>query len=111
MKTALKMKVFELFQKNAVNIGIDRKQLTAKCVFNEKSLKCFFVLGILVICSDLYFFHLANNFREYTESFYITSMSNGVFLVFTIAIWKMDALFQFIDDCQITGLQSEQLND
>lgn len=111
MKTVLKMSVFEIFQKNAVNIGIDRKQLIAKYAFNAKSLKCFFVLGILVIFSDVYFFHSANNFREYTESFYITSMANAVFLVFTIAIWQMKALFQFIDDSKRMSLLSEQSND
>lgn len=105
----VKMTAFELFEKNVVNIGIDRKQLTTKHAFNEESLKCFFVLGALAICSDLYFFHMTNDFRDYTESFYITSMSNSVFLVFSIAIWKMNALFQLIDDSQQIGLQSEQI--
>lgn len=109
VKTMVKMAAFELFQKNAVNIGIDRKQLTTRHAFNEESLKCFFVLGVLVICCDFYFFHISNDFRDYTESFYITSMSNSVFLVFSIAIWKMDALFQFIDECQRIRSQSEQI--
>lgn len=108
MKTVSKIGQFELFQKNAVTIGIDRKQLTAKNAFNAQSLKCFFVLGMLVIFSDVYFFHLANNFREYTESFYITSMSNSVFLVFSIAVWKMKALFLFIDDSDRILSSSEQ---
>ena len=111
MKSVLKISVLEIFQKNAVNIGINPEQLTAKCVFNEKSLKCFFMLSVLVIFSDLYFFHLANNLQEYTESFYITSMSNAVFLVFSIAIWKMKPMFQFIDACKEISLESEQCND
>lgn len=108
MGTKMQISVFETFKKNAVNIGIDQEQLTRKNTFNEKNLKCFSALGILVISSDLYFFHLASNFREYTESFYITSMSNAVFLVFSVAIWKMEALFQFIDEVKRLSMLSEQ---
>lgn len=110
MKAEAKTTIFKELQKNAVHIGIDRKQLTTKYRLNEKSLMCFFVLGILVICSDMYFFHLAKNFREYTESFYITSMSNAGTLVFLIAIWKMNVMFQFIDNCERITVISEQFN-
>lgn len=89
--------VFGIFQKNAALIGIDPHQLERNHPFNTKNLMCFFVLGILTIFSDLYFIFIASTFGEYTQSVYITSMSNAVFLVFTIAIWQMSSLFQFID--------------
>lgn len=92
------MKVFEIFQKNAIFIGIHANQLKRNHSFNKQNVQCFCVLGVLSIFSDFYFIRSANSFREYTQSVYITSMSNAVFLVFSIAIWQMESLFQFIDD-------------
>lgn len=102
------MKVFETFQKNAIFIGINANQLERSHSFNTRSLQCFLVLGVLSIFSDIYFIRLANSFREYTQSVYITTMSNAVFLVFSIAIWQMEALFRFIDDVNQSYFSSEQ---
>lgn len=97
-KKILNILIFEAVQKHASHIGIDSDLSKQNRRFNSKNLTCFSVLGILSIFSDLYFIRIASTFGEYTRSVYITSMSNAVFLVFTIAIWQIKPLFQFIDD-------------
>ena len=89
--------LFGTFQKNAYLIGIDSDQFKKSHPFNARNVLCFFILGTLCVFSDLYFIRIASTFGEYTQSVYITSMSNAVFLVFTIAIWQMHELFQFIN--------------
>lgn len=97
-KKVLDLQIFEALQKHASSMGIDSYQLKQNRRFGLKSLKFLSVLGILSMFSDLHFICIASTFEEYTRSFYIASMSNTVFVIFGIVIWRMKFMFQFIDD-------------
>lgn len=87
------MKIFQSTKKFFVDVGIapdDR-------YFNVRSSLTLLVFVIMatLICSFLFF--EASNFKEYTESIYITSVTIAIVSTYLMVIWKKEYIYLFID--------------
>lgn len=63
---------------------------------NVRSLVTILAFGTMtiLICAS---FWEANNFKEYTESIYMSSVTIVIFVTFLFVIWKKENVFEFID--------------
>lgn len=89
------MKLFQTFRNNYTILGLNPNQH----FLNEKVL-----MGFLILfgSASLSFFHLANtrSFKEITESIYITSMILAIALGYVVAVFEMEDLFTYSDNCE-----------
>lgn len=68
--------------------------------FNRRSVLVFFLLGLLCLSSFLFLFYEANTVWEYTFSIYTIASVVEITICFTIVIFQMEKLFEFIDNCE-----------
>lgn len=91
--TRFKMKIFQSTKKFLETVGITAESRP----FNMRNL---IVLGIFAISTILvwgFLFLRASNFKEYTESIYMSSVILAIFATFIFVIWRKSNIFQFID--------------
>lgn len=92
--------MYQTLIKHFALMGIQSDQITKKYLLNSKNV---FVLIMLVICSisaNVFLWYEADNFKEYTESFYGTSCVTVSFANFTVNVWKMPNMFRLIENLE-----------
>lgn len=104
------MKLFQIAQKKIAILGITSAQSTQKTPFNWKIIRVYFIYGVAWTSSALFLFKEAETFDEYTNNIYITSATAMIMFCFTVVVFKMAKLFQFISDCGKVTERGEQLN-
>lgn len=95
------MKTFQSFQKNSVFLGIDSNQIQKGHPFNKKNVFCIILLGFATISNIYFLCTTTDSIYKNMFSVYMALMSLGVFLTYSVVVWKMNSLFKFIDDLDI----------
>lgn len=88
-----KMKIFQSTKKFLESVGITAESRP----LNMRNLIVLVVFAIMMILIWGFLFFRASNFKEYTESIYMSSVTLAIFSTFTFVIWKKSNVFQFID--------------
>lgn len=91
------MKVLQTVQNNLEIIGISSIQSKQK-IYNRKALLYLLLCGTLIIMNCVFLIDVAQSFKEYTDSIYITSVSVAVFFSLLLLISRMANLFELIDN-------------
>lgn len=96
------MKQFETIKKNLVPLGFDQNHVDDYCHYPLKGRHSTVqsVLISLLIMLFVFAFHIADSPKEYMDSFYVITVIMAIFISYTTAIYKMNNLFNFIDDCE-----------
>lgn len=94
----MKMKLFQVTQQSLADLGITPAQSVQKNPFNQKILTTYFwyLLSFMFFC--VYVFYLANNFREYTTSIYMTAVTFVALLNYTISVFRSLKIFELIQN-------------
>lgn len=91
------MKIFQSFQKNSAYLGISSDQLQRKHHFNIENVFGLSVMGFASV-SNIYFLSTTtDSIGEHIFSLYMTSLTIGVSLAFSVVVWKMKSVFKFIN--------------
>lgn len=88
------MKIFQPTEKFLESVGITLQSRSLNV--RSSSVIMAFIVMLTLVCAFL--FCEASNFREYTESIYISSVTIAAFLTYVSVIWKKESIFQF-NDC------------
>lgn len=92
------MEIFELVKNHLTILGFSPIQSIQSYPFlNSKLLGAFVAIITNMVLSCIYFFFVASSFEEYIDSFFTSSGSTGIFVIFSIYVWKMKELFQYIN--------------
>lgn len=92
------MEIFELVKAHLAILGLNKLQAMQPYPFlSVKLLGAFVAVVTNMIPSCIYFFFVASSFEEYIDSFFTSSGSTGIFVIFSIYVWKMKELFQYIN--------------
>lgn len=89
----LKMKIFQSTVKFLESLGITLQSRS----LNVRSSITIILLGTMTSLICAFLFCEASNFKEYTESIYMSSVTIAIFTTYLFVIWKREHLFQFID--------------
>lgn len=103
------MKLFQSFQNNSAYLGLNSDQMEKGHPFNTKNVMCLILIGYASISNIIYLFNSASSISDNMYSVYMASMTIGVFLVYSIVVWKMKSLFQFINDLEELVELSKQI--
>lgn len=90
------MKILQTVQNNLEILGISSIQ-SKQAFCNGKVLLCLLLCGLLIVMNCVFLIDVAQSFKEYTDSIYITSVSVAVFSSLVFFIGKMSKLFEMID--------------
>lgn len=88
-----KMKIFQVTLEYFAILGITSQSRP----INVRNLMTIIAFAIMVHLLGAYLLCVAANFKEYTESIYITSAVIALFIIFLSVIWNKENIFQFID--------------
>lgn len=94
------MKFFQSTQEFFGVLGISSQYLMHKR--NVKSILTMLIFGQALISNYVFLLLKAENFREYTDSFYATATITIAAVNFVIAILKMAESVRFIENCENT---------
>lgn len=97
---AIKMKLFQSTQRKFAALGVTPNQSVQTHPFNGKILTTYFLYLLSCIFFFVYFFHVANNFREYVISIYMTSATVVVTINYTTLICHSLNIFKFIENVE-----------
>lgn len=97
------MEVLQFVKTHLEIVGLSTSQSMQPCPWLNGNLFCaIFALSMNMILCCAYFFCVASSFEEYIDSFFTTSASTGILVIFSIFVWKMNKLFRYIDILQET---------
>lgn len=100
------MKIFETVQNNLEILGISLTQ-SKQSFYNGKASLYLLLSGTLIIMNCVFLIDVAQSFKEYTDSSYITSVSVAVFFSLLFLISRMANLFELIDNFEKVVDESE----
>lgn len=95
-----KLRILQTLQQKFAILGICPIETKQACNSRNKLLIGFCIFGISSISHCVFLFGVANTFEEYTNSIYMTTMTISIAAVYLIVVWKMENLFQFIENCE-----------
>lgn len=101
------MKLFALNQYYFAFLGIDSYHANQKSLLNERSVTVLSSLCFSLILRTMYLIYEAQSPLEYTESLYVVSTLIAIISAFSIVLWEMPKLFEFINDFESSINQSE----
>lgn len=90
------MKLFQSFQRNVAHLGINSSQMQKGHPFNAKNVLCLILIGFASISEVFFLFDLEGSIGDNMYSVYMATMTTGVFLCYSIVVWKMERVFEFI---------------
>lgn len=90
------MKIFQSIERRFGSLGIYIRQAFQENRFNSKNLTILCIFVVFTILTMAFFLFEAENFREYSESFYVTVCTIFNSFAFTIFMWKHSELFELI---------------
>lgn len=91
-----KMQIFQSIQKHFATLGIAKSQITQKYLLNVKNVLGWFMLWQYTCSTSAFFLFEAITFREYAESYYISSTVFGATLNCTYVVLKVAEVFDLI---------------
>lgn len=103
------MKLFQAIQKNLEIIGIS-SIVSGQTFYNRKVLLYLLLCGSLIVMNCIFLVHVAETFKEYTDSIYITSVSIALFVSVSFVIRRMANLFEFLDSLEKIINDSEYIS-
>lgn len=90
------MKLFETFQTNLTRMGVSSNE----SLINGKLLLSYLFFGLNNIFYCVFLFHGADNFREYTDSMYMSVATMLYTIAFTIVVSTSQKIFSLIEFAQ-----------
>lgn len=87
------MKLFQTFQINLARIGVSSNEP----LVNGKLLLSYLFFGLNNIFYCVFLFHQAENFREYTDSIYMSAATMIYTITFTILALTSQKIFSLIE--------------
>lgn len=95
------MEIFRLVKTHLTNLGLGQIQLMQPYPFlNRKLLVTSLIMSLNMVLCCLHFLFVASSFEEYIDSFFTSSGSVGVFVIFSTYVWKIKILYQKVDQLQ-----------
>lgn len=97
------MKLFLRFKNVCKNFGLHETQPFEKNQhwLNVKAFVVLFFTGQFVLSSMAYLVIEANTFREYANSFYLSTSFTATFIIGILFIWKAEQIFNVITNFEI----------
>lgn len=89
----IKMKIFQSSIEYLATVGVTAQRRA----LNVQSLFALAVLATIVILVCGFLLCEASNFKEYTESIYVSSVSIAVIASYSMVVWKKENIFLFND--------------
>lgn len=96
----VKMKIFQVIQKNFAMAGFQRKLATQSYPLNGEIFMGFLILGSGLTSILMYIFTEAQTLPEYTQSIYICSIATLLFIDLFIILLNVGKTFNLIDCCE-----------
>lgn len=90
------MEIFQQLKNHLAMLGFSQTQPMNLYQFLKLFGTCAAVIVNMLLC-NIYFFFVASTFNEYVDSFFTSSGTTGIFVIFFVYIWKMKELFQYFD--------------
>lgn len=91
-----KMEIFVSNQVYFATLGIVRHQTTVS--FNARILSSCLIMCLSLVSYGGFLIFVANNFKQYTESIYFTSVIASVTVIFLTFVWNIKNFFSFVDE-------------
>lgn len=92
------MEIFELLRKHLAILGFTQKHSMQPYPFlNSKLLGASVAVILNMVLCCIYFLFVASSFEEYVDSFFTSSGTTGIFVIFFVYVWKMKQLFEYIN--------------
>lgn len=66
------------------------------------------MFSAMVFSENIFFFFYAENFQEYTDSFYVLFTVNTAWLNYAAIVWEMPRIYEFIENLENTINQSKR---
>lgn len=88
------MKLFQTIRENLASLGFIGSP------FNKQHARIQSRLFLSLISTYTFAIHVANSPEELMDSFYIITEASAIFISYSITIFKMEDLFDFIDGCE-----------
>ena len=102
------MHLFQSVQKTFAIFGISSSQSKQSNPFNHRKILATSLVYILTIISyNVYLFHVAATFWEYTENSFFNSGSMLNYLFFIFLVLQMKKIFEFIDRFETVTVDSK----
>lgn len=98
--TLPRLKAFKTIRKRFLTVGISPKLLTQSHPINGTILSYLLILGTAITFIAVYVFNYAESFFEYIQSMFMGSTAFLVVSAFTILIFKVENLFDYMDRCE-----------
>lgn len=102
------MKLFQSVQRSFALVGITSGQSNGPKQFNWKISIAICSYSAQAIAFNVYLFHIATTFWEYTDNIFINSAASAVVTGFTIVAFNKPKFFGFIDSCETFVVKSKQ---
>lgn len=99
-KPPVKLRIFQLTQKNLNTVGISPNLLLQPCPLNTKIAIGFLIATSHAICNLVFIFFEAETFSEFTQTIYMGSFAILVIFNLVIFISNVENLFRIIDNCE-----------
>lgn len=102
------MKIYHIIIDLYRIVGIVPPKSTQQYPFNRTNLLVLIVFSAIVISENVFFFCYAQNFQEYTDSFYVLFTVDTAWLNYAAIVWEMRNIFRFIKSLENTIGKSEK---
>lgn len=89
-------------------VGILPPKSTEMFPFNRINLLVLIIFSAIVVSENIFFFCYAENFQEYTDSFYVLFTVDTAWLNYAAIVWEMRNIFRFIRSLENTIGKSEK---
>lgn len=99
--TKRKMKILQSTQWNLLILGIGIQQSNEKYRFNIRNSLALLILGLASISCYVQLFHVASNFKEYTDAVYMSVSTTGTAAELVIVLWKMRPIFETVANIEL----------
>lgn len=102
------MKIYHIITDLYRIVGIIPPRSAEKHPFNGKNLLVLITFSALVVSENIFFFCYAENFQEYTDSFYVLFTADTAWLNYAAIVWEMGNIFKFIKSLENTIKEREE---
>lgn len=94
------MKIYQIIIDLYRIVGIIPPKSNKKHPFNRTNLLVLILFSAIVISENIFFFCYAENFQEYTDSFYVLFTVDTAWLNYAAIVWEMRNIFKFIQSLE-----------
>lgn len=94
------MKVLQSSRNFFAILGVDLNQPIQKNPFGAKNVAVIFILCMGFVLSGVYFLHVAEEFLQFANSIYTTTIMMAVAIIFTTGVVRISILSEHIEHLQ-----------